>query len=465
MNQKIFKTEFNIFRQSKGSIAIIVLIIGIAIVLAVGALSAYMIKDIKFTQLDEQKLKALNIAEAGISNMSLNIIKYLKDNEPLPPQNIPYPGNVTSNGVVVGTYIVTYTKTESGAALMPTYTITSTGTENSGQQRTVRVTVVILSQYDLIFSFDSINGDGRMESRSEIIGPFMTNGNIDLRGTGGLYEGNPLIINGYLFPGGNSHIGTTAVPVDLYLGENSKTFNPPLTSDYNYDNIHINNFYNKKFNFQSISVDSYINNIGQNDAAIVPGNVDLVISYDGKNGKISPEPSTFNTPSNYIKFDENGILQIKGNILVSGNIEIGIIHDNKQKPIQYFFPDPEKKGYLISKRSINLNSSLIPYNFSPFVFSPDKVIGLISMVNIDFTGMGPSQIGNDDIPSAVVFGICNNIIEIPINKYIRGNMIGRQLNIGENSTLKFESGMILPNGFPPPDYFLLFQKWEEIPNS
>ncbi len=46
-----------------------VLIIGLVIIVAITALTQFMFKDIIFTKLDESKLKALNIAEAGISNI------------------------------------------------------------------------------------------------------------------------------------------------------------------------------------------------------------------------------------------------------------------------------------------------------------------------------------------------------------------------------------------------------------
>ncbi|MHB1274797.1 MAG: hypothetical protein ACYC0D_02760 [Candidatus Humimicrobiaceae bacterium] len=446
------KNILRFIKQPNGSIAIIVLIIGIAIVLAVSALSAYMIKDIRFTQIDEQKLKALNIAEAGISNMFLNIDKYLNkeinalpSDDSLPPNS--YKGSVISNGIEVGSYLVNYTTPETESNLMPTYTIISKGTEKNGQQRTVKVTIVIASQYDFIFSFDTVNGNGKITSNTNIIGPFMTNGSIDLRGNGGLFEGNPLIINGNLTTGGNSSIGSIDKPVDLYLGG---ICDKTLTSGYADNNIYLSNFYSQKINIQSIVIDdSYIDSIVKNGAAKVED--DLTIKDNG-----SFSTAILNQDSsNYLKFtSDKSTLQISGNIVVSGDIDIG-----SGGTIKY-----EGKGNLIATGNIDINSKLIPKNMNSFPLN--SLMVLIAKNDIDFD-IGNSSGGDFYNPDAAVVGICNDTIYIPNNKYIRGNLIGKKLYIGNNSTIYFEPGIsdMMPSGRPLAGYFLLSKKWEEIPNS
>ncbi|MCL5072489.1 MAG: hypothetical protein M1308_16595 [Actinobacteria bacterium] len=398
----IFKNKIAHIVEIKGSIAVIVLVIAVVVILAVSTMGAFMIKDIGFTQMNEQKLRALNIAEAGISNMFLNIVKY-KNNETSSLPSSPYTGNVITNGIEEGTYEVSFTIPQSSPEdIFPIYIIESLGTDKNGQKRTVRVSIIIVSQYNFIFSFNSLNGDGRTESQTAIIGAYATNGDIDLAGTGGYisyFVGSPLLINGNILnAGGNSTIGELNFPVDLYLGG---TCDEPLTSGYVSKNIFLKNFYNQKFDLTQLVVDdNYINNIKQNGAATVNG--DLTIT----NSSISPVPSNQNL-ENYIKF-ENNILKISGNIVVEGSINF-----NNNNKIYY-----EGKGNLISTVSINLSSGLVPNNLSSITFPSGNLIVLTSKNNINFK-LGNSSGGVFNNPDCALVGICNNIITIPNNKYIR----------------------------------------------
>lgn len=445
MNQKIFKNEFNIFRQSKGSVAVIVLIIGIVVILAVSTMSAFMIKDIKFNQIDEQKLKALNIAEAGISNMFLNIIKYLKKEIISLPSN-PYTGNVMSNGIEAGSYSVSYTISKSGTGLMSKYTIVSKGTDKSGQQRTVRVSIVIASQYNFLFSFDSM-----IPSKTLIDGPFMTNGDLDFTGNGNSITGNTVIINGNLSVGINSNIGDASNPVDLYLGG---TCSEPLTSGYSSNNIYINNFYHQKVGLQQTVIDnSYIENTKSNGAASVVGSLTI-----NDNGTFSPS-TLIQNGSNYLIFSsDKTTLQISGNIVVEGDINIG-----SGSTIKY-----EGKGILIATGKIIIKSKLIPKDMN--YFPKDNLIVLVSKNKINFD-LGGGSGGDIDNPDSAVFAISSDEISISKNnKFIRGDLVGKILDIGNNSndsTVYYEPGIsdFMPVGIPQPNYFLLSQKWEEIPNS
>ena len=458
--KNILNYKFNKLIQSHGSIAVVVLIIGIVVLLAVSTLSSFMIRDVKFTKLDQQKLQALNIAEAGISNMYLNIIKYLKDGTPLPVDDKYYPdksydGSVISDGIEVGSYHVNYTITEPESNLMTTYTIISTGKEKkSGQQRTIKVTIVIPSLYDFIFSNNSLTNQLKITGNTTIEGPFMINGDLEMSGNGNIIDGNPIIINGKLTIGGTGGSGTVIGSdqnlVDMYLGG---TCNIDLTEE---NNIYLDNLYNQVVDLPLVRVDDeYIERIKNTGAAVY----DESIVINGNDQTISPPPK-YSNPTNYIEFDNEGILNIVGNITVNGNITI----ENGKNDIIYY----SGEGNLISTDSINLESKLVPQFLSTLNFPEDKLVGLISIKEINFNLPGNTK-GTIDKPDAAVNAICdgiNGIIKIEDNKYIRGNLVGGQLDIGKNTVIHFEPvSSNSSEDFPLSGYFVLTQNWQEIPNS
>ena len=149
---KIFSGN-NILRSvkhSNGSIAIIVLIIGIAVLLSVSALSAYTIKDIRFAQLDDEKLKALNIAEAGISDMYSNLYKYyfsVINGGTVTLPTSPYTGELKDAAEVIGTYYVVYEPVLDTNGKISGYIINSKGTVTKSQiVRKVGVKINIIRQ-------------------------------------------------------------------------------------------------------------------------------------------------------------------------------------------------------------------------------------------------------------------------------------------------------------------------------
>jgi len=208
-------------KRSNGSIAIIVLILGIAIVLAVGALSAYMIKDIKFTQIDQQKLKALNIAEAGISNMYLHLYNYYNNGTPLPARS--YDGELKDGMEVIGTYHIVYEPVYTNSVLSG-YIINSKGTDVKSQvSRKVGIRISInqsgsmsLGIYDYIYTGLS---SGYVHNSSVIDGPFYTEGNLTITDGASIlqkYNKGPVVVKGDLTMDG----GTYLISQSLLVGGN-----------------------------------------------------------------------------------------------------------------------------------------------------------------------------------------------------------------------------------------------------
>ena len=129
MPKKILKIKFNSIR---GNITILVLIMALAIIVLTSSMVAYLYRDVGFTELDENKLKALNIAESGISNMFLNIEKY-NNNEISSLPASPYTENIYTDEDIAGSYTVSHESYSIGGNYkIYGYAITSTGVDKSG---------------------------------------------------------------------------------------------------------------------------------------------------------------------------------------------------------------------------------------------------------------------------------------------------------------------------------------------
>ena len=71
----MYKKFLNNLRDKPGNVTILILIMGLVVILATTVLTRFMFRDITFTRLDESKLRALNIAEAGVSDLFYKIEK------------------------------------------------------------------------------------------------------------------------------------------------------------------------------------------------------------------------------------------------------------------------------------------------------------------------------------------------------------------------------------------------------
>lgn len=213
------RNKIDSFKQIKGSIAVIVLIIGIVVILSVSTMAAFMIKDVKFTQLDEQKLQALNIAEAGISNMYLNIGKYYKEGVPLPSS--PYTGNLKDGTEILGSYTIDYEEYYNNGKFSG-YIITSKGIDKSGTERKIKVRLAAsISSSSSIFDYIYTGQSAVFSPNGNAIdGPFYTEGDLTIEGSAAMlqaYNSGPVIIKGNLTMNGDT---TTLTSDSLFVGGN-----------------------------------------------------------------------------------------------------------------------------------------------------------------------------------------------------------------------------------------------------
>jgi len=204
-------------RSVKGNITILVLIIVLIGLFAVSSMIRFVYRDVGFTELDENELRALNLAEAGISDMYMHLDRYYNGGQDLPSS--PYTLDIVSQGEDQGTVTVKYEVNSSGGSVSG-YTVIADGVDKSGVKRTVRVKINVSQQSSIamdIFDFIYINNSATYDNNSEAIeGPFYTEGNLTLANSGMLQSTcqGPIIVEGDLtMTGDATNLNSTSLSV------------------------------------------------------------------------------------------------------------------------------------------------------------------------------------------------------------------------------------------------------------
>jgi hypothetical protein len=189
-------------KRNRGNITILVLMLVLVALFLVATMVRYIYRDVGFTELDENKVRALNLAEAGISDMYMSLDKYYKDEISNLPTS-PYTLDIVSQGEPQGSVTVAYEVNSSGGSVS-SYTITANGIDKSGVGRTVKVKINVNQQNSIamdIFDFIYINNSATYDNNSQAIeGPFYTEGNLVLANSGMLQSTTqgPIIVEGDL---------------------------------------------------------------------------------------------------------------------------------------------------------------------------------------------------------------------------------------------------------------------------
>jgi len=482
------KNILRFVKQSNGSIAIIVLIIGIAVVLAVGSLSAYMIKDIKFTQLDEHKLKALNIAEAGIADMysnldlfyngDINAVKtplkpLLAGKQPAEGVIYEYDGELKDGTEVLGTYYVEY-KIEGS-----TCTINSKGVDTKSQTArkvAVKINIVQQSIYDYIYSGKevSITGSGDIDvngnffindnfkatgsgeenfeniivrgdltitgSNNTINGPIFIGGNLKVEGNGAIdsdYENPLIVVMGDISKTGIGNIGTPERKFEIYCGGEISIVGSGNIYYFLSEDEYI-------FDYPDFNVKEYIAEFSdeinnQGSKYVISSSLTL------DENLINSAPSHVyykGNANNWIRFykDVNGnfILEIEGNIVVEDDIVIG---ENTEEYTIYY----KGEGKLFSTDDITVYSKLIPItdgsNIPPSsqdiedVFPEKSLLFLIADNNIDLDIQGADD-GNSECsnPDVCIIGVASNQIYLKEKGItVKGTLIAGEIKFHTGS--------------------------------
>ena len=445
------KVKNNLFKtSSKGNITILVLIVALAVIVGTTAMVGYLFRDIGFTELDEGKLRALNFAEAGISNMFLNIEKYNKEEIPSLPTS-PYTEDVYTDGEIAGNYTVSHESYSTGGEFaIYGYSITSRGEDKNGAVREVRVNILVMNIYDFIFSENTLSSAQHIAGNTTIVGPFLVIGELDMvLGNAKFLEG-PLLVKGDINIGGSSSIGEAGEGNSIilfmagsmfYNGTKIDPLNPPGNAE-----VYVDTLYNSVFDISLPEIDDeYINSLVDSRADVIPG--DLSIG-DGvfKIDDVVVNPGNPEYPQ-YLSF-VSGILQIDQNTVVYGDITIN-------SNVQY-----NGKANLVSTGSIYINSRIIPIGLES-LFPEDNLLGLVTQNDI-FMDLNYNGSYND--PAVAVMVIANNSVELDNGVVLRGSSISDNLTMGENAKVYFEQeiGDYLPAGVPEFNNILFSLDWQEI---
>jgi len=203
----MIKVILNLKKEKRGNITILILIMGFAVILLTTAMVGYIFRDINYVELDRKKLRALNIAEAGISNMFLNIEKHYTEEDVTLPSS-PYTGEIIDNGNSEGTFTVEYDSQSDGDLTI--YNVTSTGVDKDGMERMVRVKINVLNPgpaldiYDYVYTATSATTSGDFKT---VDGPFYTDGDLNITAGSGISQDQsegPIIVKGDLYISGDA---------------------------------------------------------------------------------------------------------------------------------------------------------------------------------------------------------------------------------------------------------------------
>jgi|GEM_PF-1373146 len=226
----------NYIRKRNGNVTVLVLMLVLVALFLISTMVRYVYRDVGFTELDENELRALNLAEAGISDMYLQLDRYYNAGSDGLPDS-PYTLQISSQGEAQGDVIVSYT-IEPSAGNTSSYIITANGTDRSGVSRQVRVRINVTQQNSIamdIFDFIYINNSATYDNNSQAIeGPFYTEGDLILANSGMLQSSaeGPIIVEGDLtMTGDATNLNSTALSVGgNVLIEGSSRINGGLVS-------------------------------------------------------------------------------------------------------------------------------------------------------------------------------------------------------------------------------------------
>ncbi|MBE3092579.1 MAG: hypothetical protein IMZ51_02795 [Chloroflexi bacterium] len=435
------KKILNFQKEKNGNISILVLIMSMAIILLTTAMVGYIFHDIGFTELDKGELRALHFAESGLSNMYYKI----ESGEDLPDS--PYTLDI-GDPDPEGRFEVEYEIENKGG--LEFYIITSTGVDiSSGATRKVKVGTIYINIYDFIFS-GRASGAGQLSGQISVIGPFFVANIIDdeLLGNSSFKKG-PLFVKGDISISGNASIGEPEGvgygPIILVLGGliNDELFDPENPPD----DVYVSEYYHKAIDVTfPIIDDSYIALVVASGALVIPGNLFI---GDGEIIIDNPE-FDYELLEGYLEFN-GSILEIDGNIVVYGYIEIG----GKNDTIYY-----SGNGNLISTGDIAIRGKVRPENMNNF--PSIDLMALISQNNIDLYAKN----GNYEEPDAAVMLIAGSKIETQsTNTFLRGGTVSNILTLKQNATIYYETGIgeYLTGAIPGFGENIRFQtEWKEI---
>ncbi|MES0341316.1 MAG: hypothetical protein ABUK08_03275 [Candidatus Humimicrobiaceae bacterium] len=449
---------YKYLNNKQGNVFLLVLIITFAAIFLITAMVQFLFRDVGLIEVDEGELKALNIAEAGLSNWYLKFDKFSAGEDPDFEFDDSYTENVYEDGDIVGTFTVDYSPDiENEWQYTPFgYSVVSGGTDiESGFTRTVRVRLISLDLYDFIFSEEAM-GSAQIAGNTNITGPLFVVGDFGMVTGDSIFQEGPLFVLGDIIVAGSSQIGAPDWPILLFMGgkmyENNGPEVDPIDPPGNVE-VYVAEFHNIMIDISLPEIDeAYLNEV-RGLGGVLEINGDLYIG-DEELEIIGPDAGKALT--GYLEFLD-GTLNINGNIIVSGDINIG-------KPAPKYTIEYDGHANLIATGNINAYSRIIPEDW--YSFPETSLITLITQQNI-YLDMTTAQGGSgENDPNIAAMVISNNAVETTTGTVLTGSSVSHELILGQGSKMFYRYGIgeFLGPAVPQFNDLLLVYSWQEIIN-
>jgi len=448
------KSIFKYLKNKQGNVFLLVLIISFVAIFLITAMVQFLFRDIGFIELDEGELKALNIAEAGLSNWYLKFDKFSAGLDP----DFNFYDSFTENvydedSNIIGTFQVDYSPDINNEWQYTPfgYSIESAGTDTeSGIERTVRVRLISFNIYDFIFSEEAM-GAGQIAGNTNITGPLFVAGDFGMVVGDSLFQEGPLFVLGNIYVAGSSQIGAPDWPILLFMGGTMYEHNGPEVDPMDPPG----NVYVYIAEFHNVMVDISLPEIDEDYLDMVRGLDTLEIVGDlfiGDNELKITGTDAGKDLTGYLEFVD-GVLNIDGNIIVNGDIDIG----KKKYTILY-----NGHATLIATGNINVYSRIIPNQW--YNYPEGSLLTLISQqnVNLELTNAQGGSSEND--PNIAGMIICNEQIELSTGTVVNGSCVSGTLKLGLNSKIFYRYGIgeFLGPAVPQFNDILLVYSWQEL---
>ncbi len=451
------KNIFKYLNNKQGNVFLLVLIMSFVAIFLITSMIQFLFRDIGFVELDEGELKALNIAEAGLSNWYLRFDIFSAGGNEYFEFDDSYDEDVLDDdGAVIGSFVVDYSPDiENDYQYAPFgYSVESAGTDTeSGMTRTVRVRLISFNLYDFIFSEEAM-GSAQIAGNTNITGPLFVAGDFGMITGNSIFQEGPLFVLGDIVVVGSSQIGAPDWPILLFMGGKMYEHNGPEVDPMNPPgnvDVYVAEFHNIMIDIGLPEIDeAYLTGVRALGALEVNG--DLYIGDEEL--KINGSDASTEL-AGYLEFID-GVLNIDGNIIVSGNIDIGKT-SGKKFTIEY-----DGHANLIATGNISAYARAIPEDW--LSFPETALLTLVSQqnVNLDMTSAQGGSGEND--PNIAAMIICNNTIETSTGTVLTGSSVSHTLILGQNTKIFYRYGIaeFLGQAVPQFNDILLVYSWQEL---
>jgi len=448
------KSIFKYLKNKQGNVFLLVLMISFVAIFLITSMIQFLYRDIGFVELDEGELKALNIAEAGLSNWYLKFDKFSAGLDPYFNFYDSYTEDVSDeDSNIIGTFKVDYSPDINNEWQYTPfgYSIESVGTDiESGIERTVRVRLISFNIYDFIFSEEAM-GAGQIAGNTNITGPLFVAGDFGMVVGDSLFQEGPLFVLGDIFVAGSSQIGAPDWPILLFMGGTMYEHNGPEVDPMNPPGnvyVYIAEFHNVMVDISLPEIDDpYLDMIRGLNTIEIEG--DLFIGDE----KLQITGSDAGKDlTGYLEFID-GVLNIDGNVIVNGDINIG----KKKYTILY-----NGHANLIATGNINVYSRIIPNQW--YNYPEGALLTLISQQNVSLDLTNAQGGSGENDPNIAAMIICNNQIELFTGTVVNGSCVSGALKLGLNSKIFYRYGIgeFLGPAVPQFNDILLVYSWQEL---